>query len=160
MVILVLAVSVAIVTPQLMDIGEVRIKGAMRRFQGTVRYLFNESVFRRSAFLLYIDMEKGEYWVETPKVDGDKVENVEVANSFVEKRGRFPEGIEVLDVQTPRLGTRSDGQVAIQFFPHGYVEPATIHMQDRNKNRFTLWIQPVTGSVRILPGYVEVGRRG
>ncbi len=159
MVVLILSISVAIVTPRLMDLGEVRAKGAMRRFQGTVRYLYNESVFRKKAFLLNIDIEKGEYWVETPQVDGATVENVKVQDTFVKERSSFPATVRITDVQSPRLGKRSDGVVVVRFFPHGFVEPTTIHIEDHNKNKFTLFIQPVTGTVKILPGHVEITRK-
>jgi general secretion pathway protein H len=158
MVLLIVSLAAALIVPQLMDIGEVRAKGAMRRFQGTVRYLFNESVFRKRAFELHIDMQKGEYWVEVAKVNGSTVENVAVNDSFIEKRGLFPKGVRIVDVQSPRLGKRSEGEVVIQFFANGYVEPATIHIEDQNKQRFTFFIQPLTGTVKVIPGYVEITR--
>lgn len=159
MVVTIIGITVAIVTPQLMDIGDVRAKGAMRRLQGTVRYLFNESVFRKKAFQLHFDLEKGEYWVDTPQLKGGTVENVATKDSFIDKRSSLPPGIKIVDVQSPRLGKRSDGQVVIQFFPYGYVEPATIHIEDQHKKRFTLFIQPLTGTLKIIPGYVEINRK-
>lgn len=159
MVVLIISIAVGIVVPQLMDIGEVRARGAMRRFQGTVRYLFNESIFRKRAFQLHVDVAKAEYWVEVAKTDGATVENVVAENSFIAKRGAFPQGVKIVDVQSPRLGKRADGEVVIQFFPNGYVEPATIHIEDQNKQRFTLFISPLTGVVKVLPGYVEITRR-
>lgn len=159
MVVLIIGVTATLVTPRLMDLGEVRMKESMRRFQGTVRYLFNESVFRKQAYQLHIDIQKGEYWVMTPQVQGDQVEDIAFANPFVDKRGQFHHSVEIKSVSSPRHGRRSSGEIVIQFFPHGYVEPATIHLEDRHRNRYTLWIQPVTGSVRILDGHVEVSRR-
>jgi general secretion pathway protein H len=159
MVITIVGITIAIVTPQLMDIGDVRAKGAMRRLQGTVRYLFNESVFRKRAFQLHIDIEKAEYWVDTPQITGGTVENVQTKDSFIDKRTALPPGIKVVDVQSPRIGKKSDGEAVIQFFPYGFVEPATIHIEDQHKVRFTLFIQPLTGTVKILPGYVEVTRK-
>lgn len=158
MVLLIISLAIGIVVPQLMDIGEVRARGAMRRFQGTVRYLFNESIFRKKAFQLHIDLSKAEYWVEIAKTDGITSENVVAEDTFIDKRGKFAEGIKIVDVQSPRLGKRSDGEAVIQFFPNGYVEPATIHIEDQNKKRFTLFIQPLTGVVKVLPGYVEITR--
>ena len=158
MVVLIVSLAAAIIVPQLMDIGEVRAKGAMRRFQGTVRYLFNESVFRKRAFELHIDLKKGEYWVEVAKISGSTVEHVVANDSFIEKRGVFPQGVRIVDVQSPRLGKRSEGEVTIEFFANGYIEPATIHIEDQNKKSFTFFIQPLTGTVKVLPGYVELTR--
>ena len=158
MVLVILSLAIAIAVPRLMDIGEIRARGAMRRLQGLVRYLFNESVFRKRAFQLHIDLEKNEYWVEVPKVNGSTVENVVAQDTFIKKRDAMPPGIKIIDVQSPRLGKRSDGEVVIQFFPHGYVEPATIHIEDQHKKRFTLFINPITGQLKILPGYVEITR--
>ncbi len=158
MVVLMIGIAVTLIVPQLTDIGEVRARGAMRRLQGTVKYLFNESIFRKRAFLLHIDMEKGEYWVETPQSSGGLVENVQVKDNMIEERGAFPEGVKIVDVQSPRLGKRTDGVVTIQFFPNGYVEPATIHIEDQNKNKFTFFIQPLTGKLKILDGHVEITR--
>lgn len=160
MVILILGLAAAMVTPQLMDVGQIKGRAAMRRLQGTVQYLFNESVFKKRAFQLHIDIDKGEYWVETPKIDGSTVENVKVEDAFIAKRGNLPDGVKIVDVQSPRLGKRTEGEAVIQFFPHGYVEPATIHLEDGRKQRSTLFINPVTGKMKILPGYVEVTRSG
>jgi hypothetical protein len=153
-------VSIAMVTPRLLDLGETRMKSSIRKLQGTSRYLFNESVFRKRAFILYIDIKEGEYWVETPQVQGEFVENVQVADSFVAKRARLPQNVRIVSVQSPRLGRRTEGQASIQFFPFGFVEPATIHLEDHNKNRFTLYFQPITGTVKIYPGHVEITRQG
>jgi general secretion pathway protein H len=162
MVILIISIATAVVVPQLMDIGETRARGAMRKFQGTVKYLFNETIFRKRSFQLKFDLSKGEYWVEVPKVEnaiaGQQVESIELKDSFIGKRGEFPKGMKILDVQSPRLGKKSDGEVTIHFFPNGSVEPATIHFEDQNKKQFTLFIQPLTGTVKVLPGYVEITR--
>jgi general secretion pathway protein H len=159
MVVLLIGLAVGILTPNLMDLGETRIKSAMRSFQGTVRFLFNESVFRKRGFLLHIDLAKSEYWVVTPQVSGSTVENIAVASSFIQKRNFFPEGVKITSVQSPRLGRRSEGEVIIRFFPHGYVEPTTIHLEDGKKNKYTLFIQPITGKVKIMNGHIEITRQ-
>ena len=158
MVLVILSLAIAITVPRLEDIGEVRARGAMRRMQGLVRYLFNESVFRKQAFLLHFDINKNEYWVETPKINGSTVENVVASDTFIDKRTSMPPGVKIIDIQSPRLGKRSDGEAVIEFFPHGYVEPATIHIEDLHKKRFTLFINPITGDLKIMPGYIEVTR--
>ena len=47
------------------------------------------------------------------------------------------------------------GQAFIYCFPSGMSEKAVIHLIDEDENVYTLWVQPLTGRVRIYSEFVE-----
>ena len=52
----------------------------------------------------------------------------------------------------------TSGEIAIHFFPSGFVQPAIIYTTDGDGDYFTLRINPMTGHVKRLPGRVEPDR--
>jgi general secretion pathway protein H len=58
---------------------------------------------------------------------------------------------------TPRLlEPRTQGQVYLYFFPLGQTEPAILHVSDKDgQNFYSLLVHPLTGRVKIHPGYIE-----
>ncbi len=72
------------------------------------------------------------------------------------KKVTLPKTVSFQDVwvfhQEERVTT---GQAYIYCFPSGMSEKAIIHLVDEDENAYTLWVQPLTGRVRIYPEFVE-----
>ncbi len=72
------------------------------------------------------------------------------------KPEELPKGISIADVHTLYDKTRTQSRTAIQFFPTGYTESAVIHLAHKDKQAYTLIVQPITGRTKIENKYVEL----
>lgn len=87
-------------------------------------------------------------------------------NRLAQKAGRpsfeavgtvdLPRGVRVSDVFFDGMhAAAADGSLALIFFPTGYTQHAIIHLEDRDKNAFTLEIEPLTGRTHVAEGYLS-----
>lgn len=69
------------------------------------------------------------------------------------------DGIQLVKVHTThQRDPYEEGQATIGFFPNGFVEPSIIWISEKSSDEagMTLFIEPMTGSVRIEAGLAEV----
>ena len=121
---------VGILFPRLPDLLGVRLKASARFLSGTVAYLYDRSVTERAVLRLNLDLEKREYWVSQLGKDN---QFEEVQFPFA-KRGTFPDPVRLTRVDTQTGGAVETGVAVIHFFPNGFIEPATLHLSDGNRN--------------------------
>ena len=146
---------VFIAVPRIKTGTEINIKSASTRLTATIKYLYNEAVFKKNIYRLVFDVEAGEYWIET--LAGN--EYVRSTDPYHKKR-MLPNGVYFREIVTERSIGRStldDEEEFILFLPTGYVEPAVIHLMtdDEDKN-YTLETKPYTGGTRVYNEYVEL----
>ncbi|RMF80518.1 MAG: prepilin-type N-terminal cleavage/methylation domain-containing protein [Nitrospirae bacterium] len=70
---------------------------------------------------------------------------------------RLPGGVDLVDVITQFQGRRPEGSernLFTTFLPNGYVERTLIHVR-AGEERFTWIVEPLTGQVRRVEGFVE-----
>lgn len=69
----------------------------------------------------------------------------------------MPKGARILDVFVEhQLEKLEDGIAYLYFFPKGYTERAIIHLgNDDGEKNMTLVVNPLSGAVTVLDGYVE-----
>lgn len=154
-VLLVLAVLLAFVTPRFRDLTEYEIKSSSRRLGGTIKYLFNEAAIRHVHYRLNYDLKKGEYWVTYLDEEKEFKEDPSILSSRV----RLPTNIHFEDIVTQHGGKVYEGETFTQFFPIGWVEETIIHLGDTRERHYSLLVMPLTGKVRIYGRYVEFGER-
>ena len=147
-----------IAVPKIKTGTEINIKSASRKLTATIKYLYNEAVFKKNIYKLAFNIDEGEYWVET--LSGS--EYVQSTDPY-HRRQKLPNGVYFGDVLTERSIGRSsldDDEEFILFLPTGFVEPAVIHLKsdDEDKN-YTLETKPYTGGTRVYNEYVELLRR-
>jgi len=65
-------------------------------------------------------------------------------------------GIVIADLQSPRLGKVTEGEVLIDFGAAGLGEFLTLHLSSAKGESFTIAGYPRGGKVKILSGYQEV----
>jgi general secretion pathway protein H len=152
-VIFLMGIFFLVAIPKFKDITEVNIKSASRRLTGTIRYLYNEAVFKKRIYKLVFDIDTGEYWVEA--VEGN--EFVAPSDSFL-LRERLPVGVSFKDITTERsLGKTEKGREEfILFMPTGFVEPAVIHLEAENGIAYTLATKPYTGGTIVFDEYIDL----
>lgn len=68
----------------------------------------------------------------------------------------LPQGIRVADVLVEGMNQPVvKGVVRLIFFANGYTQAATLHLEDADKNVFTIVIEPLTGRAVVTEGFVE-----
>ncbi|MFB0507166.1 MAG: prepilin-type N-terminal cleavage/methylation domain-containing protein [Thermodesulfobacteriota bacterium] len=154
-VLLILAVLLAFVTPRFRELTEYEIKTSSRRLAGTIKYLFNEAAMRHLHYRLNYDLKKGEYWVTYLGEGREFKEDPSILSSRV----RLPTNIHFEDIVTQHRGKVYEGETFTQFFPIGWVEETIIHLEDRRERHYSLLVMPLTGKVRIYDRYVEFAER-
>ncbi len=151
-VVFVLGAIFAIVGPNIIERTDINLKSASRNLSGTIKYLYNESVFKKNIYKLVFDIENGEYWSEV--LEGNEFVRKE---DFIFKKRSLPFGVDFEDIETERTrGKATSGDdVFIIFLPSGFVDSATIHLKTGNDNYFTLSTNPYTGNTKIYDKYIE-----
>jgi general secretion pathway protein H len=155
-VIFILAAFFLIAIPKFKDITEVNIKSASRRLSGTIRYLYNEAVFKKKVYKLAFDIDRNEYWVEV--LDGDEFT---VLTDPSLKPRKLPDGVYFKDIQTQRsFGKTLEGKEEfILFMPTGFVEYAVIHLEAENGVYYTIATKPYTGGTVVYDEYVDLVKK-
>ncbi len=154
-VLLVLAVLLAFVTPRFRNLTEYEIKTSSRRLAGTIRYLFNEAAIRHTHYRVNYDLQKAEYWVTYL----DDTREFKEDPAILSSRIKLPGSVHFEDIVTQHAGKVYEGQTFTQFFPNGWAEETIIHLGDGRERHFSLLIMPLTGKVKIYDRYVEFSER-
>jgi general secretion pathway protein H len=147
---------VAIAVPRFGNVFETNIKGSIRRFTGAVKFCFHESVIKQTVIRLNIDPVLGEYWPSILATSGSVGEFVSLDQTVI-KRAQLPDGIRFVDIKTPHDSFKKEDDAAfITFYPSGYAEKTVIHMADTLGHSYSLLLQPLTGDLEIMDGYVDL----
>lgn len=154
-VIFLIGAFVFIAVPKIQTGTEINIKSASRNLTATIKYLYNEAVFKKNIYRLVFDIDQNLYWIET--LSGDEYVHSADPNH---KRKRLPPGVYFSEVVTERTLGRSSLDEEFEyilFLPTGFAEPAAIHLStdDVNKN-YTLQTKPYTGGTRVYDEYVDL----
>jgi general secretion pathway protein H len=68
----------------------------------------------------------------------------------------LPSGVRVADILVEGMAQPAvKGIVRLVFFANGYTQAATIHMEDGDKNMYTVRIEALTGRAIVTEGYTE-----
>ncbi|MCK4244924.1 MAG: hypothetical protein KAX20_04800 [Candidatus Omnitrophica bacterium] len=123
------------------DSALLRIETFLNYHQGEVERSGKERRF-------CLDLEKGEYWAEL-KEDDDFFEVTEVLG----KRTVLPRNLFFVDLLTLE-GKFSEGigDFSISLFS---IEPAIIHLKDKEERQYSLYWKPLSGKIEIYDGYIE-----
>jgi hypothetical protein len=121
-----------------------------RRMVGTVRSLQGLSMATQKTVRLYIDMDRGVYWPVL--LDGNQ-EKVPTDATWATPLN-LPEAIRFSDILVSQ-GKKESGRVDLFFYPTGRIDPATMHIVDKNNNILAIAIEPVTGAIRMSDERIE-----
>lgn len=145
----------AFAVPKFNDIADVNIKSASRKLSGTVKYLYNEAVFKKNVYRLVFDLDNDEYWVEY--MDGNLFK--EAIDPLLDRK-KLPNGVYFTDIYTERTAGKVDSgnRVFLMFLPTGFVDFGVIHLETDSQSYYTVATKPYTGGTRVFDEYVDIER--
>lgn len=150
-VIAILGVMIALVAPQLGEIGEANLKRSTRHLTGMIRFLHEEAQAKKSVYRLMFDIQDGRYWAEVQRRTADNAMEFRRVQSVIAGEGMLSGQTTFRDI---KVAGHPD-ETYMLFTPDGWVEHALIHLRDGNERDFTLFVKPLTGNTELMDGYVE-----
>lgn len=150
-VIVILGVMIALIVPQLGEMGEANLKRSARHLTGMIRFLHEQSQAKKTEYRLMFDIQEGRYWPEKWAPVSDTTQERERVQSVIAGEGTLAGQTTFRDIQA---GSHPD-EAYILFTPDGWVEHTLIHLRDGSDRDFTLLVKPLTGDTELREGYVE-----
>lgn len=159
LVILVIGIVGALVLPRfggLLDRQQTR--RSVNVLRGMVRQLHAKAALTKRVYRLNFDLEGQRVtacYLQSPSPD-ESEEAVCVVESSREMRGfDMPAAVRLLDVVSSSGEKISEGTAMSHFHPTGLAEPSVVHLQTLDDTHVTLFIEPLAGRVKVVPGYAE-----
>ncbi len=150
-VIAILAVMIALITPKLGELGEANLKRSARHLTGMIRFLHEEAQAKKNVYRLVFDIQGGQYWIEALTPLSDKTVEFRRYQSVIAGEGSLAGQTTFRDV----VVASHPEEPYMLFTPDGWIEHAIIHLRDGSDRDFSLLVQPLTGNTELREGYVE-----
>lgn len=156
-VLLLLALMFRVTIPALSGLTEANLHSTSRRIASLMRYVYSEAAFRKTYFSLILDLEKREYWVETPILNTftQELEMMKVEDESLARHRALDRGIRFSEVKIGSSAAIREGRAEVHFYPGGYADPATIHLKDDRSREFSIFLVPLSGRVLVREGHYE-----
>jgi len=151
-VLVLLSIAAALVVPRLPSTDAMELKSSARSVASLLRYLGERSIASKNSYRLHINISENSVKVTRKLASGDEVP----PEDSLLARNALAAGIDIADLQIPRLGTVTEGEVLIDFGAAGLTEFLTLHLNSPKGESFTIVGYPQGGKVKILSGYQEV----
>jgi len=159
LVILVIGIVGALVLPRfggLLDRQQTR--RSVNVLRGMVRQLHAKAALTKRIYRLNFDLEGQRItacYLQSLSPD-ESGEVACVVESSREMRGfDLPGAVRLLDVVSASGEKISEGTAMTHFHPTGLAEPSVVHLQTPGEEHVTLFIEPLAGRVKVVPGYAE-----
>lgn len=151
-VLLILSMTAAFVVPRLPATDGMELKSSARSLASMLRYLGERSAGSKNIYRLHLNISENSVRVTRKLANGDEIPPDDPLLS----RKVLASGIVIADLQSPRLGKVTEGEVLIDFGAGGLSEFLTLHLSSQKGESFTVAGYPHGGKVKILAGYQEV----
>lgn len=152
MVITIMAIAAAVVAPRLPASGSRELQASARKLAATLRHLEERAVAEKSAYRLRLNIAANTVRISRTLAGGDEVP----PDDRLFSRDIIARGVAITDVNTPRLGTVSEGEIVIDVGGAGIMEFLTIHLAGSDGQAYTVAAFPNNGRVKVLAGYEEL----
>ena len=116
-----------------------------RQMVRTIRSLQDLSMAIQKPLRLYVDIDRGVYWLMI--LDGDQ-EKVPIDHPIWATPLHLPAAVRISDMVVGQV-IKGSGRVELFFYPTGRVDPITMHLVDKHNNLLAIAIEPVTGAIRM-----------
>ena len=116
-----------------------------RQMVRTVRSLQELSMVTQKPLRLYVDIDRGVYWLMI--IDGNQ-EKVPIDHPTWATPLHLPAAVRISDMVIGQA-IKSAGRVDLSFYPTGRIDPMTMHLVDGRNNLLAIAIEPVTGAIRM-----------
>lgn len=150
-VIFILSLAAMLVFPRLPSTGAGELRDSTRALASTFRYLGDKAISTKTPYRLHLSLIDSS--ITIGELSGG--EERTPRDSFLSRRA-LPAGVTLQDVQIPRLGTMTEGEVIIHFGPGGLEELVTVHLRGAGDKQMTVIAFPRNGKVLVDEGYQEV----
>lgn len=149
-VIVILAISAAVVIPRLPDTEATKLKSSARNLASGIRFLNDQAIITKGIYRLQLNLTEESTSISRLSATG---EELPPDDQFMNRR-LVEEGITIEDVTDPQLGKVSEGEVLIHFGPGGNRDGIMIHLKG-GAQHYTVIAYPSGGKVKVLEGYQE-----
>jgi len=147
-----LSLVTALIAPRLPSTGSMALKSSARSTAAMLRYLGERSTGSKHIYRLHINISENSIKVTRKLPSGEEMppEDPMLSRKVLEN------GVVIVDLQSPRLGTVTEGEVLIDFGSAGLTEFLTLHLNSPHGESFTIAGYPAGGKVKLLAGYQEL----
>lgn len=151
-VMLLLSLTAALVLPRLPAGNSAALKNSARSTAALLRYLGERSAGSKQVYRLRVNISENTLRVTRKLPSGDELppDDPLLARTVLES------GVTIADLQSPRLGTVTEGEVLLDFGAAGLSEFVTLHLHSPGGESFTVAGFPDNGKVKLLAGYQEL----
>lgn len=151
-VMLLLSLTAALVLPRLPAGNSAALKNSARSTAALLRYLGERSAGSKQVYRLHVNISENTLRVTRKLPSGDELppDDPLLARTVLEG------GVTIADLQSPRLGKVTEGEVLLDFGAAGLSEFVTLHLNSPGGESFTVAGFPVNGKVKLLAGYQEL----
>lgn len=151
-VMLLLATVAALVFPRLPSGNSTALQSSARSTAALLRYLGERSIGSKQIYRLHINISENTLRVTRKLPSGDELppDDPLLARKVLES------GVAIADLQSPRLGKVTEGEVLLDFGAAGLSEFVTLHLNSPGGESFTIAGYPAGGKVKLLAGYQEL----
>jgi general secretion pathway protein H len=151
-VIVLISIMTALVVPRLPSTGSMALKSSARSTAALLRYLGERSSGSKNIYRLHINISENTIKVTRKLPNGEEV----APDDQLLTRKILESGVVIVDMQSPRLGKVTEGEVLIDFGTAGLSEFLTLHLSSPQGESFTIAGFPAGGKVKLLAGYQEL----
>jgi prepilin-type N-terminal cleavage/methylation domain-containing protein len=150
-VIVILAITAAIVLPRFSFTDEGRLRTSARTVAALLRYLGERGATGGGTYRLHLN--PGDNTMGVMKL-AESGEEIRPDDPFL-TRSFLADGVILADVVLPRLGKVRDSEVVITLGPRGLLEFLVIHLRGKGEAAYTIFAYPEGGRVKVVSGYQE-----
>lgn len=151
MVMLVIGIVAAVTMPRVGGmLDRRRMERSINVLRGMTRYLQSRAATTKRIYRLTFDLDKQIVSVCYLTAEGCQIDRNRVTHDF-----HMPVTIEILDVVNAAGEKIQQGEAGTHFYPSGLVEPSVIHLQGTNAEQITLTVEPLTGRLKVIDGYID-----
>jgi general secretion pathway protein H len=151
-VILLVSIAAALIAPRLPSTGSMELKSSARATATMLRYLGERSTGSKNIYRLRINMTDSSLSVTRKLANGDEIPPDDPLLS----RKVLAKGITIADLESPRIGKVTEGEVVMDFGAAGLSEFLTLHLCAAKEECYTIAGYPQGGKIKLLSGYQEV----
>ena len=151
-VLVLLSLVTALIVPRLPSTGSSALKSSAKATAAMLRYLGERSTGSKNIYRLHINLSENSIKVMHKPPSGEEIspEDPLLLRKVLES------SVTITDLESPRLGKVTEGEVLIDFGAAGLAEFLTIHLTSPQGESFTVAGYPGSGKVKLLAGYQEV----
>jgi len=159
LVLVIMVVVLALALPRLRDPGRSQLLAQSHRLVITFRLLRSEAVLNGYTYRLNYDLDQQRYWVTIADQSADLAQFARDTGALA-RGSQFESPVGMTDIVLPTLvGKIAQGQIYTVFYPDGSIDPTVIHLATP-REAYTLWLDPMSGRLNMVPGYRDVEYAG